>query len=84
MTDEQVLDFVNGCRIKPILGCIVKADFTRLSVVRALYRPAKVRYIRRKYREAAETYLGKESAGKRSFENLENSLSIERIDHPCV
>ena len=84
MTDEQVIDFVNGCVIKPILGCLVEADFTRLPVVRALYRPAKVRYVRTKCREAAETYRGKESAGQKNIENLKIYLSIGRNDHPCI
>ena len=84
MTDEQVMDFVNGCVIKPILGCIFEADFTRLPVVRALYRPSKVWDIRTKYREAAKTYRGKESAGQRDIENLRMYLSIGRIDCPSI
>ena len=79
MTDEQVMDFVNGCGKEPILGCIEEADFARLPVVRALYRPAKVRYIRRKDREATKTCPGKESAGERSIENVKARYRLDGL-----
>lgn len=81
MTDEEVFDFVNGCKVPQQIPSrnIIRLNTIRLSCIRALHRPVERRDIWRRKGKTAPTFDREKSNGQRCYQVINDCLNLKTV-----